>query len=107
LQRISVPDAEKDYALALASFSKISWKGHCMYCSHCAPCPMRLDIASITKFLNLALAQGEVPETVREHYALLNHHAGECVQCGVCEQRCPFHVPIRKNMKKAEEIFGK
>lgn len=25
---------EKDYAAALASFPKISWKGHCMYCGH-------------------------------------------------------------------------
>ena len=32
-------DEEKDYAAALASFPNISWKGHCMYCGHCAPCP--------------------------------------------------------------------
>lgn len=32
-------DAERDYASAFASFPKISWSGHCMYCSHCAPCP--------------------------------------------------------------------
>ena len=98
--------AEKDYAPAFATFPKINWKGHCLYCSHCAPCPKKIDIAYVTKFLNLALAQGEVPETVREHYKLLNHHAGECMQCGVCETRCPFGVEIRANMRKAKEIFG-
>ena len=98
---------EKDYALAFASFSNISWKGHCMYCSHCAPCPKHIDVASVTKFLNLARAQGEVPETVREHYAVLSHHAGECIQCGACETRCPFEVSIIENMKAAREIFGK
>ena len=77
-----------------------------MYCSHCAPCPRHISVADVTKFLNLALAQGKVPETVREHYRLLEHHADECVQCGVCETRCPFGVPIRDNMKKAVEIFG-
>ena len=81
---------ERDYAPAFAAFPKISWKGHCMYCSHCAPCPQRLDVASITKFLNLALAQGQVPETVRDHYGLLGHYAGSCIACGACESRCPF-----------------
>ena len=100
-------DAEKDYATALAAFPNISWKGHCMYCSHCAPCPKKLDVASITKFLNLSLAQGQVPETVRSHYDLLGHYAGECIGCGACEKRCPFAVAIRENMKKAAEVFGK
>ena len=99
-------DAEKDYATAFATFPKISWKGHCLYCSHCAPCPKKINIAYVTKFLNLTLAQKEIPETVREHYKLLNHHAGECIQCGVCETRCPFGVSIRKNMLKAKEVFG-
>lgn len=100
-------EEERDYAKALASFPNISWKGHCMYCSHCAPCPRKLDVASITKFLNLSLAQGQVPETVREHYELLGHYAGECIQCGACESRCPFAVSIIENMKKAREVFGK
>ncbi len=100
-------DADRDYAAALASFPNISWKGHCMYCSHCAPCPRKLDVASITKLLNLALAQGEVPETVRDHYELLGHYGGECIRCGACESRCPFDVPIMENMAKAREVFGK
>lgn len=100
-------EAKRDYAMAFASFPKISWEGHCMYCSHCAPCPKKIDVASVTKFLNLAKAQGTVPETVREHYEVLPHHGGECIRCGACETRCPFGVPIMENMKQAKEIFGK
>lgn len=99
--------AERDYAETLASFPRICWKGHCMYCGHCAPCPADLDIAAITKLLNLALAQHQVPETVREHYLELKHHASSCLQCGKCESRCPFEVAVRKNMLKAKEVFGK
>ncbi len=99
-------DAEKDYAAALASFPKISWQGHCMYCGHCAPCPKKIDVAAVTKFLNLAKAQGFVPETVREHYKALEHKAGDCVQCGSCETRCPFGVAIRENMRAAKTTFG-
>ncbi|MEZ3502375.1 MAG: aldo/keto reductase [Lachnospiraceae bacterium] len=101
------PDSEKDYAAAFAALPKISWKGHCMYCGHCAPCPKGIDVASVTKFLNLSLAQGGVPETVREHYAALEHTAQECAGCKACEQRCPFEVPVMENMKKAAELFGR
>ena len=99
-------EKEKDYAEAFASFPKINWTGHCMYCSHCAPCPQKIDVAYVTKFLNLTIAQGEIPETVREHYKALEHHAGECIKCGVCETRCPFGVKVRENMEKAKSVFG-
>ena len=99
-------EAERDYAAALAAFPRIRWQGHCMYCSHCAPCPRRISVADVTKFLNLALAQGRLPETVREHYASLEHHAGECIGCGLCQTRCPFGVNIIENMRRAAELFG-
>ena len=99
-------DSEKDFATTFATFPKISWQGHCVYCSHCAPCVKKIDIASVTKFLHLTDAQKSVPETVREHYAALKHHAGECIQCGACETRCPFGVKIRDNMKRAAQVFG-
>ena len=107
---------ERDYASALETFPRVSWEGHCMYCNHCAPCREYIDIASVNKFLNLAKVQGvkadspdtyeKLPETVREHYKVLDHHAGECVGCGACEMRCPFGVKIRAGMKEAAKIFG-
>lgn len=97
---------QRDYASALAHFSSVQWQGHCMYCGHCAPCPKAIDIASVTKFLNLAKAQKEVVETVREHYAVLSHHGSECIGCGACETRCPFQVKIMENMQEAKTIFG-
>ena len=98
--------AERDYAAALAAMPRISWVGHCMYCGHCAPCPQGISVADVTKFLNLCRAQGEIPETVREHYAALPHKAGECVRCGACEKRCPFGVGAVENMRQAAELFG-
>ncbi len=102
----SASDAERDYASVFATFPKISWKGHCMYCGHCAPCPKGIDVASVTKFLNLSKAQGSVPETVREHYAALSAKAGDCIACGACEKRCPFGVKVIENMREAKRIFG-
>lgn len=100
-------EEERDYAAVFATFPKISWQGHCMYCGHCAPCPKGIEVASVTKFLNLAKAQKAVPETVREHYNALRAHAGDCIACGACEKRCPFGVRIIENMKAARAVFGK
>lgn len=99
-------DAERDYAAVFATFPKISWKGHCMYCGHCAPCPMGIDVAAVTKFLHLAQARNAVPETVREHYKALDAHASDCILCGGCQSRCPFAVPVIKNMQTAKSVFG-
>ena len=99
-------EAEKDYSQVLANLENCSWHRHCMYCSHCAPCPVNIKVAEVNKFLNLALAQSELPETVREHYKLLEHHASECIRCGACEGRCPFGVRIREKMQQAVQIFG-
>lgn len=96
----------RDYASVMTGLDRFSWKGHCMYCGHCAPCTAGIDIASVNKFYNLTVAQGDVPETVREHYKTLNHHASECVACGACESRCPFGVEIVASMRRATERFG-
>jgi uncharacterized protein len=102
----TLPESQRDFAEALASFPTISWHGHCMYCNHCLPCPQHINIAEVTKFYHLTVAEGTVPETVREHYKVLEHHAGDCIQCGACEKRCPFGVAIRENMRNAKQTFG-
>lgn len=97
---------EKDYAPILSNIPKHSFVGNCVYCGHCAPCVKGIDVASVNKFLDLCIAQGEIPETVREHYLSLEHHASECIECGSCMRNCPFEVNIIEKLKKANEIFG-
>lgn len=102
----SATQSDKDYTSVLVGLERFSWKGHCMYCGHCAPCSAGIDIASVNKFYNLVQAQGELPETVREHYRSLTHHASDCLACGMCETRCPFGVEIVSAMQKAVDCFG-
>lgn len=106
LSYLGKSEAERDYAGLLAGLDRFTFSGHCLYCGHCAPCPAGIDVAAVTRYLNLCLAQGFVPETERSHYQLLSHHGGECLACGRCESNCPFGVPIMDNMRKAEATFG-
>lgn len=100
-------DEERSYAHIFATGASISVTGKCMYCNHCQPCPAHLDIAAVTKFLDLATQQETVPDTVMEHYWALPATADDCLMCGRCEPNCPFGVKIRENMKRAREVFHK
>ena len=106
LRYYEVSREERDYSTVLSKIEKFQLKGNCMYCGHCAPCSVGINVADVNKYLNLALAQGEVPETVADHYKALEHHASECIACGSCERNCPFAVGIIEKMKKAAEVFG-
>ena len=41
-----------------------------------------------------------------QHYARLNLHAGDCLHCGHCERRCPFHVKQMERMDEIAAHFG-
>ena len=99
-------ESQKGYSHIFTSNIKINMTGRCMYCNHCQPCPAHIDIAAVTKFLDLALQQNEIPDTVQQHYSSLKATAEHCIQCGKCEPNCPFGVNIRANMRKAKGLFG-
>ena len=102
----SATDDEKDYVPILSSAPRRAFDGKCMYCNHCKPCPVDIDIAMVNKFLDLATMQPAVPESVREHYFSLTHTASDCLACGGCETRCPFGVKVVERMSRARKVFG-
>ena len=103
---VTSSNKEKDYSEVIANAPRSSFSGHCMYCGHCAPCSKKIDIASVNKYLDLSLIQDDVPETLKNHYDLLEHHASECIECGACMKNCPFGVDIINKMKQAVKLFG-
>lgn len=100
----TMTDAELDYSFIFSQSPKFSMDGRCMYCNHCLPCPQHINIAQISKYLDMALLNGATP-SLRGHYDALEHRAGECIGCGICETQCPFSVPIVERMQKAAELF--
>lgn len=97
--------AEKDYATVLASAPRHAYSGQCTYCGHCTPCPAEIDIAMVNKLYDLASMQDEVPAAVKAHYQGLSAGAADCIQCGGCEERCPFGVGVIERMTRAQELF--
>lgn len=96
---------EKDYSPILALQPKFSLEGQCVYCNHCLPCTMNINIAAVNKYLDLAQIQGQASPTLREHYNSLENKASSCIQCGQCEANCPFSVQIMERMERAAKLF--
>lgn len=94
---------EKDYSV-LGSFAPQDAEGVCVYCNHCQPCPAGLDVGLINKYYDLAQAGDEL---AKDHYANLTKKAGDCIGCGHCDRRCPFHVAQVARMKNIHAYFGK
>jgi len=103
---LDMSDEELDYTDVLGSLRN-DFRGNCVYCSHCQPCPADIDIAAVNKYLDIGrLDKDHVPPSVRSHYQGLNASGKDCIACGHCEARCPFGVEIIKNMAEAELLLG-
>ncbi len=93
---------QRDYS-ALGSAIPRDSAGRCVYCNHCAPCPMGIDVGLVNKYYDLAKFGDEM---AKSHYYKLSTHAEACVQCGHCESRCPFGVAQISRMEQIKEYFG-
>ncbi len=93
---------EKDYSV-IGEFTPQDATGICVYCNHCQPCPMGLNVGLINKYYDLVLAGDEM---AKSHYQKLPVRADACVQCGHCESRCPFHVKQEARMQEISGYFA-
>ena len=78
----------------------------CRRCNYCAPCSVGINIPSVFLFAGY-LERYNLADWARDRYSTLPVKASACIECGECETRCPYHLPIRQKMKKCAEEFGK
>ncbi|MDD3627142.1 MAG: aldo/keto reductase [bacterium] len=110
---------EKEYKYLISKLNE-EYSGICIYCSHCQPCPANIDIASVFRNYDLKMMKKSPeykkalkktdekvrfikPAWIREKPAAVKKMKGkpqECLECGVCMERCPFDVDIISKMKQ-------
>lgn len=77
----------------------------CRRCNYCAPCTVGIAIPSVFLFEGYLSRYG-LADWARARYATLSTKASACIECGACEPRCPYNLPIRQMLKTAAEKFG-
>ncbi len=77
----------------------------CRRCNYCQPCTVGISISSCFLFDGYLQRYG-LADWAKGRYASMDTHASDCIGCGACEGRCPYHLPIRDMLKKVAQRFG-
>lgn len=78
----------------------------CRRCNYCAPCNAGIGIPSAFVAEGYYTRYG-LQDYGKDKYEASGAPASSCIDCGLCEERCPYHLPIRQMLKKVASVFGK
>ena len=78
----------------------------CRRCNYCAPCTVGISIPAMFLMEGYLYRYG-LADWAKMRYDGLGKTASECIECGVCETRCPYNLPIRDMLKTVAQKFGK
>jgi predicted aldo/keto reductase-like oxidoreductase len=76
----------------------------CRGCGYCEPCPEGVPIQMITR-LESIMKRLPSETFFRKWGAEIVLQAENCVQCGECEEKCPYHLPIREMIEEHLALF--
>ena len=77
----------------------------CRRCNYCAPCTAGISISGVF-LMEGYYSRYNLQQWATDRYKAMAKKASDCVDCGVCETRCPYQLPIRKMLQKAKAVFG-
>lgn len=83
----------------------------CTGCRYCMPCPKKVDIPGTFAAYNRRYTESKFWGWTEYFMCTVlrkdSTAASNCVECGLCEQHCPQHIEIRKELKNArKELEG-
>lgn len=77
----------------------------CRRCGYCAPCHKGIDIP--TMFVIRGYKERyDLATWAEERYSAMKNTAKDCTECGACEGKCPYNLPIRKMLKEVRKTFN-
>lgn len=77
----------------------------CRRCNYCQPCAKGINISAVFLMQGYLDRYG-LGDWAKSRYAGFPVKASECIDCGACESRCPYNLPIRQMLKEAAAKFG-
>lgn len=85
---------------------------YCTGCNYCMPCPHDVNIPLNFQLMNYHKVYG-LTDYAREQYSqigindwLKGKSAEHCVECGLCEPKCPQSIAIRRQLKETAAALG-
>ncbi len=78
----------------------------CRRCGYCQPCPQGVPITDSMVFEGF-LRRFPLVKILDGPGKGVIERAGLCNECGECEEKCPYNLPIRQTVKRVGEIARK
>jgi len=76
----------------------------CHRCDYCQPCTTEIPISTVLN--SRSFAKRMPPERFFSGWMVsAMERAAECTECGDCETRCPYHLPIREMLAEQVEWY--
>ena len=93
---------------------------YCTGCKYCMPCDQKINIPHILSLMNCHrvydLTDYACQEYKKLYIDMANRHlpweiewgvdASKCIECGICEEKCPQNLEIIKQLKETHETLG-
>ncbi|MBR6299536.1 MAG: aldo/keto reductase [Clostridia bacterium] len=81
----------------------------CTGCAYCQPCPQGVAIPDIFDLYNFSCMYDDANRLHRRYTSMVEKEcdASRCVQCGMCEDQCPQHLPIREWLQTVDAAATK
>lgn len=76
----------------------------CRRCNYCQPCPQSIPISGVISFRS-TWKRMPPERTLGEGWQKNMALAETCLECGECEERCPYELPIRELLKESNAFF--
>lgn len=100
----TTPLTEEELAAMDAVRAKLG-NSFCRRCGYCGPCTVGISIPNAFLFAGY-LDRYDLGDWAKDRYSSLAVKASACVECGACEPRCPYNLPIREMLKDVARKFG-
>lgn len=86
---------------------------YCTACNYCLPCPQEINIPHIFDIMNNHRVY-DLTDHAKEAYAevisgkgwIKSADATKCIECGVCETKCPQKLPIIKQLQETHSTLA-
>ena len=79
--------------------------GFCRMCNYCQPCPQKIMISAIM-YTEVALKRFDPKRIFEGEWDKFMDTIPSCIDCGECEKRCPYELPIRERIRAAYERYN-
>jgi len=88
----------------LEELAKLLGQKFCRRCGYCLPCPQEIDIPTNLLF-EAYYTRYDLKDWEKDRYSTLPHTASECIECGVCEKRCPYDLAIIEMLEDVASVL--